>query len=270
MTKEELDKKLDSDPYHIARKNPGDDEIRLFLREVDYHCPICGKELQNRKQKKPSKKLFEIAHIYPNRPTIEQFEVLNGLERLGGNCEAYENKIALCFDCHGTQDYHTKEKEYVDLLNKKKDCLRKTALHDTTFSMCLEKEIDIVVNNISKATSSELAKLNYNPVEISKKFEKDETLLYAKVMGYVISYYTYINSQFKNLDGKNGFLFQVLCNEIKNCFNKLELVAKDKFEIFNSLVYWIKTTTGSCSTEACEAVCSYFVQNCEVFREITK
>ena len=102
------------------------------------------------------------------------------------------------------------------------------------------------------------------------KFENNEALLQTKVTNYVMNYYTYINEQFKILDGKNGFLFKALCNEIKACFIKLELVSKDKSEIFNSLVNWIKRISGSSSTEACEAVCSYFVQNCEVFSEITK
>ena len=270
MTKEELDEKLKLDSYLIARKNHSDDEIRLYLREVDFCCPICGKDLQRKRQKKSSVKLFEIAHIYPNRPTIEQYETLDGLERLGENCEAFENKIALCFDCHGVQDHHTTAKEYIELVNKKKALLRKNALHETTLSMCLEEEIDIVINNILNVTTSELVKLNYNPVEISKKFENNEALLQTKVTNYVMNYYTYINEQFKILDGKNGFLFKALCNEIKACFIKLELVSKDKSEIFNSLVNWIKRISGSSSTEACEAVCSYFVQNCEVFSEITK
>ena len=72
MTQEELNRIIDSDSYFAARKDPSEAEIRLFLREVDFHCPLCGVELQSRQQKKPRHKRFEIAHIYPNRPTIEQ------------------------------------------------------------------------------------------------------------------------------------------------------------------------------------------------------
>lgn len=42
-----------------------------------------------------------------HRPTQEQYTILQGLKRLGADSESYENKIALCKDCHGTQDYHT-------------------------------------------------------------------------------------------------------------------------------------------------------------------
>ena len=120
MTQEELNKRLDDDSYHQKRKNPSGAELRLFLREVNYCCPLCGKELQSRRQRKLNQKLFEIAHIYPNRPTIEQYTVLHKLERLGEDSESFENKIALCKDCHSTQDYHTTKKEYLYLLNIKK------------------------------------------------------------------------------------------------------------------------------------------------------
>ena len=33
--------------------------------------------------------------------------------------EDYENKIALCKNCHGTQDYHTTKDDYLSLLSLK-------------------------------------------------------------------------------------------------------------------------------------------------------
>lgn len=120
MTKEELNKIIEEDPYHRERENPSSTDLRLYLREVDYHCPLCGKELQSRRQKKATQQKFQIAHIYPNRPTMEQYMLLRGLERLGESCEDFENKIALCVECHQTQDYHTTVDEYIHLLMIKK------------------------------------------------------------------------------------------------------------------------------------------------------
>lgn len=105
--------------YLKKRANVTDADIRLHLKEVNFHCPICGKDLQSRNQKKRVK-LFEIAHIYPNSPTIEQYMELKGLERLGDNSESFDNKIALCKDCHSMQDFHTTKEDYLVLLNKKK------------------------------------------------------------------------------------------------------------------------------------------------------
>ncbi len=270
MTQEELNQIVEKDPYLVARKNPSDAELRLFLHEVNFHCPLCGKELQSRRQKKQAQKLFQIAHIYPNRPTIEQYLVLGGAERLGNNSESYENKIALCQTCHSTQDFHTTLKEYILLLEIKKKCLLDNSLHDITISLGLEDQIADIVQKLNGLSDCDLAELNYEPVPISKKFTSSETLLRAKISGYINMYYPIIRDELKNLDGKNGFLLHILSEQIRSCFLKMNTVSDDKTMIFNHIVEFIKERTHPSSHEACEAVVAYFVQNCEVFYETTQ
>lgn len=64
--------------------------------------------------------------------------------------------------------------------------------------------------------------------------------------------------------------FEVLSGQIKNCFLKVNMATNDKSIIFDHMVQWVKNKTLSSSTEACEAVVAYFVQNCEVFYAITE
>ncbi len=270
MTKEELNKKLAADQYHIKRQTPTDAEIRLYLREVDYHCPICGKELQSRKQKKKDQKMFEIAHIYPNRPTIEQYEALHGLERLGDNSESFENKISICKDCHSTQDYHTTSDEYLKLLSIKKHCLTKTALHDATKTLGLEDDIRIVIQKIKALSTDEVEQLQFKPVHLANKITKENGLLKTKISGYVLQYYPFIMDCFQQIDGKNGFNQQVLAEQIRSCFIKMCAIKNDQTMIFSSIVEWLMQKTSIQSIEACEAVVSFFVQSCEVFYEITE
>lgn len=101
MTQEELNAAIEADGYCKPREEIKEFDNRLYLQEVGARCPLCGKLLIDRRQKKKVK-LFEIAHIYPNRPTEEQYRTLQGLPRLGDNSESYDNKIALCRDCHKT------------------------------------------------------------------------------------------------------------------------------------------------------------------------
>ena len=54
---------------------------------------------------------------------------LKGLERLGDNSESFDNKIALCKDCHSTKDYHTTKEDYLKLI--KNPNLSKKILKDT-------------------------------------------------------------------------------------------------------------------------------------------
>lgn len=133
MTQEELNAAIEADGYCKTREKISEFDNRLYLQEVGSRCPLCGKLLIDRNQKKKVK-LFEIAHIYPNRPTEEQYMTLQGLPRLGDNSESYDNKIALCQDCHKTQDFHTTKEDYINLLNIKKECLQRANLSEMTRS----------------------------------------------------------------------------------------------------------------------------------------
>lgn len=61
-----------ADPYLKDRKAPSEADQQLYLKEVSFACPLCGKILRHRKQGKTNK-LYEIAHIFPNSPTEEQY-----------------------------------------------------------------------------------------------------------------------------------------------------------------------------------------------------
>lgn len=270
MTKDELNKIIENDPYHRERICPSIPDVRLYLREVEYHCPLCGKELQSRKQKKSGQQRFQIAHIYPNRPTIEQYVLLHKLERLGSNCEDFENKIALCIECHQTQDFHTTVAEYNHLLNLKKHYLEQTALHDVAITLGLEDEIDKIVSKLATLKEDDLAELNYDPVPIANKFTNRDLLLKSKVLANVTTFYPYIRDCFRKIDGKNNFNLQVLSEQIRSCFIKMNNISQDKTLVFSKIVEWIKFKTQTDSVESCEAIVSFFIQNCEVFYEVSE
>ena len=111
---EAIARAIATDPYLKERKAPTEPEQQLYLKEVSFVCPLCGKILQHRKRGKRNK-LYEVAHIFPNSPTEEQYERLSALPRLGSDSESFENKIALCKDCHDQQDYHTTVEDYLTL-----------------------------------------------------------------------------------------------------------------------------------------------------------
>lgn len=262
-------KAIAADPYLKERKAPTEAEQQLYLKEVSFVCPLCGKILRHRRQGKTNK-LYEIAHIFPNSPTEEQYERLSTLTRLGDNSESFENKIALCKDCHAQQDYHTTQEDYLKLLNKKQRFLQLTDLHEATLTMGLELEIADVVERFCFLREDEIARLNYIPVKLTKKFTADDFHLKNRIGMYVTNYYPYIRDCFKELEGINGFRLTALSLQIKSCFIKLEGISDNKTDIFNQLVDWVMAKTLSTSRDACEAVVSFFVQNCEVFHEITE
>ncbi len=266
---EAIAKAIAADPYLKERKAPTVVEQQLYLKEVSFVCPLCGKILRHRKQGKTNK-LYEIAHIFPNSPTEEQYERLSTLPRLGSDSESFENKIALCKDCHDQQDYHTTVEDYLKLLKKKQHFLQLTDLHEATLTMGLEPQIADVVKKVCSLREDEMTTLNYAPVRLTKKFSAEEFLLKNRVSMNVTSYYPYIRDCFKEQEGVNGFRLDALSLQIKSCFIKMEGLSDNKSDIFDQLVNWVMAKTCSASREACEAVVSFFVQNCEVFREITE
>jgi len=250
------------------RVTPTDKDKMVFLREVNYRCPLCKKDLKPFYQKK-NNNLFEIAHIYPNSPTVEQFLNLQGLERLGDNSESFENKIALCLDCHSTQDYHTSKKDYQKLLLIKKELLVSDSMQLVKNEMNIEEEIVKVINAISVIQFGDTTEINYSPVSVDKKIPNDYGLLKNKITNYNKNYYIYVQQLFNELDGNNGFRFDVLSSQIKAIFLKFDDLTKDYSAIYDNLVDWLQLKTDG-SKEACEVIISFFIQNCEVFHEISK
>lgn len=269
MTNEELGLIKATDSYFQPRKDPTDREHSLYLREVDFSCPLCGKTLRSRRQRK-NNRLYQIAHIYPNSPTLEQYEVLKGLERLGKSTESFDNKIALCMECHNTQDYHTTKDDYMKLLEIKKRLLNRTALMETVDDLGLQAELASILEQIVQIPGGALASLNYDPVKVKKKFSVDEFLLETQIENDVLHYYPYVRDILKEYDGKNGFSMEVLSMQIKAAFIKMNNETENKEELFHQLVNWILHKSCSESRRACEVVVAFFVQNCEVFYEITE
>lgn len=267
MTKQEFEKAIKNDPYLKTRSFVSEGEKRILLREVNFRCPLCKKDLQVFGKMECSH--FEIAHIYPNKPTIHQYETLLGAERMGDTCESIDNKIALCLDCHNNYDYKTTLNEYLHLLSIKKNIKNTANLRESIENLSLDDEIFELINRITLIEGKQLKELNYSPVPIKNKIESKNEMLKTKIESYVEKYYTFIRDCLRELDGKNGFQSDVISCEIKACYLKLK-GETDQNLVFELIVDWMMKETKTIRREACEVLVSYFVQNCEVFDEISE
>lgn len=185
--------------------------------EVDNKCPLCGKTLQKISQDKPSLKMFEIAHIYPNRPTEREKIILRGCQLLGNNSESFDNKIALCKDCHDNYDFRKTRSQYDKLFNMKVELMKKTAIKDSMFDYSLDEKLLEVIDKLNVIDGTTIA-LNYIPLDISKKFNNDESLLKDKVQHYVNEYCVFIKEIFKEKEENESFSFDLLASKIKTFF----------------------------------------------------
>jgi hypothetical protein len=264
-----LDKPEINDPYLIERVSITENTDNAHLLEVDGMCPLCGNYLLIPKGKRMNKK-YQIAHIYPNSPTPNEVKELQGLERLGTNCEDFENKIALCKDCHGYYDDHKTKEEYLRLVKIKKRLLATSKAKISTSHQDIDEEIVLVINSLTNIDPITLQKmeLEYKALKISSKIEQTYSILKVKIETYVCIYFNLIKETFQNLDQENKLNFDLVASEIRSSFLKCDEEIVSKSEIFESLVKWLKSKSSGSSSEACEAVISYFVQSCEVFHEI--
>ena len=257
-----------NDPYLTERIGITFNMDLAYLLEVDGTCLLCGKYMLEVKGKGRHKN-YQIAHIYPNSPTPIEVKELKGLERLGANCEDFENKIALCNACHGYYDDHKTQEEYLKLLKIKKNLLLSSKAKIATSHQDLEQEIILVINALSGIDIKKI-KLEYKALKISTKIEDAYPILRLKIETYVCIYFNFIKQTFQNLDQAGQINFELVASEIRTSFLKCEEEMISKSQIFESLVKWLKSKSVGSSNEGCEAIISYFVQSCEVFHEIAK
>ena len=66
--------------------------------------------------------------------------------------------------------------------------------------------------------------------------------------------------------------FNLIASEVKLAYQKLDNGLLSQDEIVNGLAEWIKNKSGvgSKNMRACHIVVAFFIQNYEVFREISK
>ena len=257
------------DPYLQPRKQSTTNKDTLFLLEVGGVCPKCGKPLLITKGNR-NHKLYQIAHIYPNSPLPSEVTELAGLERLGIDCEDNDNKIALCKDCHGYYDDHKTKDEYLWYVEKKKQLRNDLTLRQTGYSFSLETQISEVISRLSSVNSSELTELTYRGVPVASKIPESYPMLKTKISAYIRTYFHFIQDTFFELDSSKQLNFKLIASEVHAFFLKCDASELDYAQIFHAVVNWIKIKSASTSVEACEAIASFFIQDCEVFYELTQ
>ncbi|MDR0630503.1 MAG: HNH endonuclease [Holosporales bacterium] len=245
------------------RKKPTPNFDARLLAEINNLCPLCGKRILGEKSGM-SVKLYQIAHIYPHSPTKEQLTALQDVPRVEDR-ESFENKIALCHDCHKKQDFHTQQEEYMRLYNKKQQLMRQTKALDDASTVFIENEIEGVLRRLKEADIKELVPLSYDVISVDKKITQENGLLLNDVRDKVAQYFLFVQEILQNIDKSGPQKSKIIASEIKTCFLKAAGRGLSQEEIFSTLVDWLTGKTQSQSELACRIIISYFVQNCEVF-----
>lgn len=139
----------------------------------------------------------------------------------------------------------------------------KNLIDDSTYSMKIKNIIDMIKTNPSALDVT----LRLNPIEVKEKINPIERI-YSKVLPLITDYYSYLRDLFKEKDG-NDFNFDKLCKAIRQNYLKLKKERLSKEKIFDLLSENLYHKIQE-DLLACEIIISFFIQNCEVFDEISK
>lgn len=238
-----------------------------LFAEVDGKCPLCGKPLVAEKRGKQVA-AYDRAHIYPHSPTEAQQNALKAIPK-PSDIESPENIILLCKPCHKLQDYRTTAEDFLALYVLKQEKAGAFRAAQEMARIDIEQELKTVLNRLLSIKDSQLEELSYIPLRVKKKIEAGA--LCRKVLGYVTQYYKTAERLFRELDDRQSSTFELIALQFHQAFCKQEQkdLLHDKQSIFDALVEWVMSKTKT-SRSVCEAVVSFFIQNCEVFREISK
>ena len=240
-------------------------ERERLLAEVHSLCPLCGDKLLHDKAGKQVRR-YELAHIYPHSPTKEQTIVLEGVSK-PDDVESLSNLIPLCKKCHGDYDAFTTKDEYIKLYGIKQRAKGEYEAKVELAEVYIEPNILKVLQELEKIDHTEFHDLSMDPVPVKKKIPSGA--LQTKVLGLATQYYNYMRTQFQSFDRDRASRFDIIASEVSIAWKKARAHSMLQEDVFESIVEWMRSKTRG-TRSACEAVVSFFVQNCEVFSASSK
>lgn len=245
------------------------DDIPL-LAESNYECPICHQPLIKYVKNTPVKK-YKVVNIYPDNfsESNSEFSLIKKPQKV----DAPSNKIALC--CDHAEEYATEPtvEDYTKLKSLKDQLASTHHLLLDINDIALEDEIQDVLYGLAGITDdAKLIELPLEALHLDQKILPENHLLKNDEITRVLRYYNYINNIFSTMDRDGTGDFNLIASEVKLAYQKLDNGLLSQDEIVNGLAEWIKNKSGvgSKNMRACHIVVAFFIQNCEVFREISK
>lgn len=133
----------------------------------------------------------------------------------------------------------------------------------------IEKELTEIVKVLVSTPLEQLKiELTYEPVNVDKKIRSNGALK-DDIRKYVIDYYLFIESLFKEASQRNSGFFDNIAEQVK--YHSDNFIANNlpQEEVFDKMVDWLKAKVSGVGYTACRIIISFFVQNCEVFHAFT-
>ncbi len=248
------------------RKKYSDAQNVALLSQVNRVCPFCAEPLFYKKKGK-SYKNYEIAHIFPLNPTLEEKKLLEHEERLSDDVNDENNVIPLCEICHGKFDKPRTIEEYRKLLGIKKSLIERSGQEAIWKRYTIEEEISKIIEAIYDDPEFESeTEIEFIPREVDEKLNSTISRpTKIKIKSNVREYFIFIRRKFTDLDSAELDLSEIISLQIKTYYIKQKNMGLNQQAIFENIVAWIHEKTKPKTNDAAEIMASFFIQNCEIF-----
>ena len=246
-------------------------DILAYVQETNCCCALCGRKLIKMTSKGTSY-TCDVVKITPS--SLSSLEI-NDFAKEGvvlpepGSADDF---IALCPNC--SKEYQASfDKNSVKRLLGIKQSLQRRALAAARLGECdLDEEIEGVLKNLYTLVPEETeANLRLDALALKDKIADSEPLLRDRIRTDVARYYRFIEDSLGRLSEDSGFGFdRTIAAQVQIAYLTASSAGGDQSDVYEALVDWLNDKAPACKRTACEIVISFFVQNCEVFDEITR
>ena len=249
-------------------------EDTLALHAEGMVCPLCGDELIKKKNGKlvgSYKKIiaFPLTDNHDNNEKITYYKNM-----VSDSCQG-NTTVILCKDC--AQEYEKNFmlddlKKIVAFFKAKQD---EKVLTDIRKRAEIDQDIVSIIDELAKYDEGRVEEntkknLNMYALKISSKIRKENLLLRSAIERNVMLYYRFIEQQFKQLDKTKSRSFMKFAHKIQGIYLNLADTEESQDAIFGKIVEWLMSISGNENHIACSIIASFFVQNCEVFDEVSE
>lgn len=242
----------------------------LLLTEVSMRCPVCGRLLVRKVHGVSIVDDYHITDIYPSTPTPSQAVSIAMISKPLYKLDSLDNKTILCLTCENDYLNAFTIDAYNALIAKKQKAVAAFDAISRIDKIDIENSLAKIVHKLATIQEPELNNLlRFTALKVNKKILPVNILLKNDIENHVVQFYVYINELFAQESKQNSVLVERLTKAVQ--FASDELIAKGLSQqlVFDQMTIWLKNKTGADNDLACRILVSFFVQNCEVFNEIS-
>ena len=265
---------------HSKMKN---DQAMRLLKEVNQECPLHKYHTNkvplletyhdaniNQFRTKPK---FTIVNIYPSGLKNTDSIKFDAIQKKPSKPNDDSNKLCVCNKCASKYLLKPTPEKYEYLLTVKNNILSSTLIEETANEVTIEDDINEILNGLINVQLSDdnLEELRMKPLALANKIYEENIDLKNHLTDN-LPYYHYIRKLLQSLDDKQS-VFDTIAMEVKLCFKKVSKIESNQNNIYYGIMNWILEKSGKDMIKfrpAADKIASFFIQNCEVFDEISK